>query len=147
MIDPRIFERGISFFGAKGVLFVGDRIVVYRRDEKAPNCPLLIDILGGGPDGDESPLETFVREVREEVSLNISKSDVVYAKRYAIIKDPSKEMYFFVAKLPALFENKIKLGDEGFELSLMTPQEYLKRDDAIKSHQTKFQAFLNEWVE
>jgi len=143
MIDQRIFERGISFIGAKGVVFVGEKIVVYRRDEKAPNCPLCIDILGGGPEGDESPLETFIREVREEVSLDISKSDVVYARQYPSAMDPSREMYFFVAKLPVSFENKIKLGDEGLELFLMTPQEFLDRDDAIKSQQEKFRAFLN----
>lgn len=132
----------MSFIGAKGVVFVGEKIVVYRRDEKAPNFPFHIDIMGGGPEGDESPLETFIREVKEEVSLDISKSDVVYAKQYPSVMDPSREMYFFVVKLSVSFESKIKLGDEGLELFLMTPQEFLNRDDAIKSQQEKFATFL-----
>jgi 8-oxo-dGTP diphosphatase len=71
-----------EFLGTKGLVFIGDQVLVYRRDAKAPRYPLAIDVPGGGREGRESPAETFMREIKEEFGLGIAVDDISYSRRY-----------------------------------------------------------------
>lgn len=131
------FETDALAVGTKGLVFVGQNILVYRRDENAPIAPLLIDVPGGGAERDETPFETFKREVAEEFGLNIRKKDIVYAKRYKSVFENGKFGWFAVAMLPAAKKSSILFGDEGLGYSLITLEDFLKLEDAWPIYQKR----------
>jgi hypothetical protein len=47
MIDSRIFEKGRNFHGAKGLLYIQEKLLVYRRDNNTDIYPHYIDLPGG----------------------------------------------------------------------------------------------------
>lgn len=128
--------------GVKGLVFVGARIIVYRRSADAPTNPLELDLPGGGPEPGETPFQTFKREVKEEFGLDITEQDVVYARRYPSVLVPGKYGWFPVAKLPAEAADKIVFGDEGLDYQLMSPAEWLARTDAWQFLQERTQDYF-----
>jgi 8-oxo-dGTP diphosphatase len=127
-----LFEYDSLAAGSKGLVYVGDKILVYRRDDKAPTFPLTIDLPGGGPEKDETPFETFQREIKEEFNLVIKPEDVVYHRRYPSILSKGKFGHFVVVKLPESEAKNIVFGDEGLEYMLMTLDEFIELDDSWK---------------
>jgi 8-oxo-dGTP diphosphatase len=142
MIDQKIFDESRNFHGVKGLVFIGDKILVYRRDTNTKSFPLHIDLPGGGREGNESPLDTFKRETKEEFGIEISPDDIEYAKQYMSAMDATKESYFFVAKPTNVKVSDVVFGDEGLEFMLVTIDEYLKLDDAIGRQQDKVRDYL-----
>jgi 8-oxo-dGTP diphosphatase len=128
--------------GAKGLVFVGDQIIVYRRDTRTDTYPLYLDLPGGGTEKGESPFETFKREVKEEFGLDLTPDDIVYARRYPSTLKSSRLGYYLVAKLPEAAAARIKFGDEGTEYFLMAPEAYLDRDDAWPVFQERTADYL-----
>ena len=61
MIDKNIFSKERNFHGVKGLIFIGNKILVYRRDNNTDSFPLYIDLPGGAKELGESPFETFKR--------------------------------------------------------------------------------------
>ena len=43
MIHENTYKK-VDFNGAKGLVFLGDKILTYRRDNKTSNKPLCIDL-------------------------------------------------------------------------------------------------------
>lgn len=142
LIDQRIFDHERNFHGVKGMILIGDKMLVYRRDNKTERFPLSIDLPGGGREPGESPFETFCRETKEEFGLNITEKDIVYAKQHISSIDQSKEGYFIVVKPATLEADDIVFGDEGLEPSLITVEDYLKLKDAISRHQDRVREYL-----
>ncbi len=123
--------------GSKGLIYIGDKLLLYRRDTKTTNHPLEIDLPGGGPEGHETPWQTFEREAAEEFGLQIMPDQVVYYDDWPSWSKPTQTYYFIVVKLPASAASDIVFGDEGLEYLLMTPAEYLAAPDAwapIRDH-------------
>ena len=116
--------------GSKGLVFIGDNVLIYRRDDKTTNHPNELDLPGGGPEENETPFETFKREVKEEFSINLTQKDIEYVRKYPSTLEQGKFAYFPVAKIPAEMASRIKLGDEGLEFLLMSLSDYIARDDA-----------------
>ena len=115
--------------GSKGLVFIGDKILVYRRDNNTKLFPFHLDLPGGGIENHETPFEIFQCETYEEFGLQIKRENIKYAKRY-----PSKRAniytYFPVAKLPGEAESDIIFGDEGLEYMLLEFDDFLHRNDA-----------------
>lgn len=143
MIDQNIFDNNVNFHGVKGLVFIKDKIVVFRRDTKTTNFPLQVDLPGGGRENNESPFETFKREVMEEFGIYLEKDDVISSKKYQSVLDPSKEVYFIITKSLNITEQDIVFGDEGLEYFLMTPQDYVNLNDGVKRQQNKVVEYLN----
>lgn len=146
IIDQKIFNKDRNFHGVKGLVFIGDKILTYRRDTNTKSFPLHIDLPGGGKEEGESPFDTFKRETKEEFGIEINSDNVKYAKQYMSAMDATKESYFIVANSNAK-ENDIIFGDEGLEPMLITPDEYLKLNDAIKRQQDKVVDYLATFKE
>ena len=129
--------------GSKGLVFIGDKVLVYRRDNNTKLYPLYIDLPGGGPEPYETPFETFQREVYEEFGLRIKKEDITYIKKYPSKLEPSKYAYFPVAILPPQAESKINFGDEGLEYMLLGLNDYLTRRDVWPVLRQRSQEYVN----
>ncbi|MEI6850293.1 MAG: NUDIX domain-containing protein [archaeon] len=144
-MNPRIHEntfKKLYFNGARGIVFLGDKMLVYRRDNKTNNNPGKIDFPGGGREGDESPFETFQREVKEEFGIDISKEEVDFSCTIPSVVEPSAKSYFIVAKVPSSKEDSIVFGNEGDEWLLMTPEEFINRPDGIERLQKRVEKYM-----
>jgi 8-oxo-dGTP diphosphatase len=121
-----------NFHGAKLALFAGDALIVILRDD-IPDIPWPNhwDMPGGGREGNETPLDCVLREVREELGLRIDPDCVVWGKRF---DPPSSYKWFFVGHLPAGVVDDIVFGDEGQRWELMSPDQYY----ALPNHIARF---------
>ena len=102
-----------DFDGAKVALFLGDQLIVIRRDKK-PDIPYpdMWDFPGGGRDPGETPFQTVARETQEEVGLILPPSAVIWQRRARRASD-GLIIWYFVARLPAAAQNDVIFGDEG----------------------------------
>ena len=116
--------------GSKGLIFLGNDVLVYRRDNKTTTFPLQLDLPGGGTEGQETPFETFRREVMEEFGLTINPEDIVYVRRYPSTLEKGRFAYYPVARLPASDAQKIRFGHEGTGYVLMSLDSFIARKDA-----------------
>ncbi len=131
-----LFTHDPNSSGSKGLVYIGDKLLVYRRDDKAPTHPLQIDLPGGGMELGETPWQTFQREVKEEFGLDITTEQIIYSDDWPLVST-GQTGYFIAVKLPASAAGDIVFGDEGLEYLLMTPAEYLACTDAwpsIRAH-------------
>jgi len=77
------------------------RILLQFRDSGAPSTPLGFSLFGGLAEGDETPEQAIVREVKEELEMDIDAADVVL-----LAEDPwegrlgEKTVYFFEYSKP-----------------------------------------------
>ncbi len=143
MLHENTYKK-IDFNAAKGLVFIGDKIIAYRRDEKTDVHPLKIDLPGGDREEDESPFDTFKREVKEEFGITIEKDDIYFSSTYPSGTNPNKESYFIVTKPLKLNVADIVFGEEGLEWFLMTPDEFIKQTDGIKKQQEGVVKYLSE---
>ena len=74
---------GADFAGAKLAALVDGHILTYRRDNK-PGIPWpgLIDLPGGGREGDESPALCALRELHEEFGLHLPEQRIWWARPF-----------------------------------------------------------------
>ncbi len=134
------YGDGSRFTGAKVAVFVGSQIVTILRDDK-PTIPYpnYWDLTGGGREGHESAWECAARECFEEVSLRISKADLLWGRLY---KSLGQQNWFFIARVDASRQQELHLRDEGQALQLMSVDEYLTHPKAI----SRFQSRLSDWI-
>ncbi len=128
--------------GAKGLVFIGDKLLVYRRDANTTLYPHYLDLPGGGAEANETPFETFKRELHEEFGLTINPADVTWWERYPTVLQPGKFGYMLAMHLPAETANSIAFGDEGEEWLLMEPEELMSRSDTWHVHIQRIERYL-----
>ena len=67
-----------DFDSSFGLLIYDSKILLLLRDNNpsipAPNC---WSVIGGCPEKDESPEQTFLREVKEEANLNLTNYNLI----------------------------------------------------------------------
>ncbi|MGR3502198.1 DUF6958 family protein [Pseudaestuariivita sp.] len=121
--DPAAFD------GAKVALFVGDRLVVLRRDARMDVAwPGALDWPGGGAEPGETPVDTAIRETVEEVGIKLTPDDFGPPKETERLGVRVVKMS---AHLPESRAAELVLGDEGQALGLMTPEEFIAHSDAV----------------
>lgn len=127
-----------DFGGAKLILFIGDRIVVLRRDQK-PDIPWpgRLDLPGGGRERDETAEACVLRETREEVGLYLEPSALIWRQQL-------NRGVFFAAHLPAHSEEQIVLGGEGQGWLLMEPNTYVSHPEAIPHFAEMVKAYRDQ---
>lgn len=134
--------KKVEFSGAKGLIFLDDKIITYRRDGRTNNSPGLIDLPGGGREEDESPFETFKREVMEEFGIKITEKEIISSFRQDSYINPGTKSFFFVVKTSNIKAKDIVFGDEGTEWMLMTTDEFIHRPDGIERQQKRVEKYL-----
>lgn len=132
-----------DFVGVKIALFIGDKLLVYLRDNK-PGLRFagLWDFPGGGREESETPEETVIREVQEEFSIKLKPDLIMWKKEYPAMVEVGRKAYFCAAKLPQKTIDEIKFGDEGQKWSLMDVNEFLSRNDVVPHLKVRLSDYL-----
>lgn len=129
----------MSFIGAKAAILIGGRLLITLRDDRPDiPCPNMWDLPGGGREGDETPEACMIRETREEVGLDMTGVPVLWKRQFASAHHPGQMTWFFVLRLPAAAEHRIRFGDEGQGWRLVTPAEYRTLPDAVPYLRERF---------
>ena len=110
-----------DFTGVKIAIVSENKLVMILRD----NIPSLRfagmwDFPGGGREGNETPEQCAIREIKEELSINLSEKDIVFEKEVEAMHDPNLKAFFMVAKITQESVKKIELGNEGQKWDLIS---------------------------
>lgn len=134
-----------DFVGVKAALFVGEKLLVFLRDDK-PGLRFagMWDFPGGGREGDETPFECLAREVGEEFGIILRPESVLWQKEYPAMHDPTLRAYFIAARITQEDIDVIKFGSEGQKWALMDTQEFLTRDDVVPHLKGRLSDYLKE---
>lgn len=134
-----------GFHGAKLALLTGDRLVSILRD-KDPEIPYpdMWDLPGGGREGPESPEACVLRELKEELSLTLSEADLLWKRQYVSDLDGKSATWFFVAEVPELDINRIRLGAEGQAWRMWDVARFLRMSNVVPMMQTRLSDYLAE---
>ncbi len=135
---------GSDFTGAKLAALVDGHILTYRRDDK-PGIPWpgMIDLPGGGREGDESPAACVCRELHEEFGLLIPESRIWWARPFPSMHPPGRTGWFLAATLTPAEVAAIRFGDEGHSPQLLGIEQFLAAPDAIAPLQARLRLVLN----
>lgn len=133
-----------DFHGAKVAVFVGDDILVYRRDDK-PDIPFpnMLDLPGGGRENGETGAQCVARETQEEFGINIATEKFEYVEAYPNWRNEGLAALFYVCRLPSAVIDDIVFGDEGQNWQVMSVKDYLKRSDAVPHLQERLSNYVN----
>ncbi len=99
------------------------RILFQLRDENGRN-PNKWGIFGGGIKQGETPIHTLIREIKEELEINISKSDILKKYKIPIVNYHIYEI--FLKEDPKRFQLK-----EGKEMKFMSKKEFMELKNAL----------------
>lgn len=130
-----------QFDSSFGIIIYNGKLLLVLRDTKEKK-PLLSDpntwsFIGGGADTGEEPIETYLREVKEEINIELSETKFLFVFTLA---DRSKYVYY--NELTDDQVKSLKLGTEGQKLSFFSFDEI----DKIPLARTT-QAFVKEHKE
>lgn len=119
----------MAFRGAKAALLRGSRLVVLRRDDVATiPYPGMIDLPGGGREGEESPETCAAREILEKTGLRIDPVRFRWVRAY---HGPRGCAWFFAARITGGEARGLRLGAEGQAIWLMEAFAFLSAPDAV----------------
>ena len=107
-------------------------LVLHRRDNKAPTSPNLLGLFGGHAEPGELPEQTAVRELAEEVSLDVSKLDLRFIAEFEIQDSSSKKMYHFNTYTAVVPSTDFEVY-EGVGSEVYTVEDALSRSDLTRS--------------
>jgi 8-oxo-dGTP pyrophosphatase MutT (NUDIX family) len=143
---PDINNEMITNRTVKAVLIDKDGcMLLLRRSKSHPTQSLQMDMPGGYIDGDEQPLDTLLREIKEETGNDLSSSafKLVYATTQQF-DDENRVRLVYVCKLgnsrPAIKlsweHDNFKWLETGEALKLLDPTKYkyLALDYIIKNN-------------
>lgn len=129
---------GMPFGGAKLAAILGDALLVYARDDRADiPFPGMLDLPGGGREGDEDPAHCVLRELAEEFGVWLEPGRLHYHRAYRL-GDGATVSHFFAAELTDAEVAGVCFGDEGQDWALMPLADFIADGDAVPR--------LREWV-
>ena len=134
-----------DFTGCKIALFCEDKLLTILRDDK-PTIPWpnMWELPGGGREGNESSFECVAREVYEELSIQLSKEEVIWSGIYPGILDEKKQFVFLVGNLAQEEFDLIDFGDEGQGYKLVSFEEFLTSDRVVPQLQERVRDYMEE---
>ena len=140
-------EARFEFTGCKIALICGDKILTILRDDKETiPWPNMWELPGGGREGNESPFECVAREVYEELSIQLSKDDIIWSWIYPSMLDENKKSVFLVGQLTQEQFDSIVFGDEGQGYKLVSLEEFLTSDQVVPQLQERVRDYVEENV-
>lgn len=100
-------------------------ILFQLRDENGKN-PNKWGIFGGGIEKGENPVSALIREIKEELGIKISSSDILKKHKIPLINYHIFEIH--LKKNPRKSQLK-----EGKDMKFMTKEEFLSQKNALLS--------------
>ncbi len=110
------------------------RLLLQHRDNNAPTDKNTWALWGGTKEGDETSEETAVRELKEELNIEVLKNKLALFKVYVVTFDNLKQKEISVFELKDEGDYKYELH-EGDDLKFFSSQEIklLQLDSVAKS--------------
>lgn len=131
------------FKGSNVILFIGDRLTVMLRDDKPDIIwPNHWDLPGGLREEGESPASCAIREVREEVAIQLQPCDLIWARRFE--RAGELPTWFFAAHLAEARAADLSLGDEGQALARWPVDQFLHHPKAIPHFRDRLRMYVND---
>ncbi|MEJ6395473.1 NUDIX hydrolase [Gymnodinialimonas sp. 2305UL16-5] len=131
----------MSQSGAKIILFRGASLISMLRDDCASiKFPNHWDLPGGGIEAGETPRAAMLREIREELGLDISDAPIIWEKRYPGLTGQAS--YFYAAPITVTQMEAIRFGDEGQRWELMPAGVFCGREDAVPHFRPRVAEFF-----
>lgn len=138
-------EEWFEFTGCKIALICDGQILTILRDDKEDiPWPNMWELPGGGREGNETPFECVAREVYEELSIQLSKADVIWFQIYPSMLDGNKKSVFLVGRLTQEQFESIIFGDEGQGYKLVSFEEFLTSDRVVPQLQERVRDYMEE---
>ncbi|MCG7494842.1 NUDIX domain-containing protein [Thalassobius sp. Cn5-15] len=129
------------FKGTNVILFIGDRLTVMLRDDKPDIAwPNHWDLPGGLREQGESPVACGIREVREEVAIQVQPSDLIWARCFP--REGELPTWFFAAHLAESCAADLSLGDEGQALERWPADQFLHHPQAIPHFRDRLRIYM-----
>jgi len=126
-----------EFTGCKLAYLYNGQLLVYRRDNIAAiPYPDMWDFPGGGREGDESPEDCVLRELREEFAIDMPAARLFFRKRVVNHLTNGCSWFFIALGNSAEIEN-IAFGDEGQYWRLISIDEFLSSADSMPILKTR----------
>ena len=134
---------------SSGALITYSKKMLMLLRDNNPNIPDhdCWQLIGGYSEANEAPIETLIREVKEESSLQIKKDVPIEIGKIII---PEKQEYFlYWIKLSEEKIKDIKLGNEGQKIDFFSVEELSKINlgPALLNYLQKFKEGLKNIVE
>lgn len=127
-----------NFVGAKAALFCGDRVLTLQRDDIAGLAWAgYWDLPGGGREEGETPEACVLREIAEEVSLNLPAGRLVFRREMPSMVYPERMSWLFGGLLDQHEISAIRLGDEGQDWAMMPVAAFMAHENAIPEMQRR----------
>ena len=146
MLEDCLEER-FEFTGCKIALICDGQILTILRDDKEDiPWPNMWELPGGGREGNETPFECVAREVYEELSIQLSKADVIWFQIYPSMLDGNKKSVFLVGRLTQEQFESIIFGDEGQGYKLVSFEEFLTSDRVVPQLQERVRDYMEESI-
>ena len=143
MLEDCLEER-FEFTGCKIALICDGQILTILRDDKEDiPWPNMWELPGGGREGNETPFECVAREVYEELSIQLSKADVIWFQIYPML-DGNKKSVFLVGRLTQEQFESIIFGDEGQGYKLVSFEEFLTSDRVVPQLQERVRDYVEK---
>ena len=137
-------EARFEFTGCKIALICDGQILTILRDDKEDiPWPNMWELPGGGREGNETPFACVAREVYEELSIQLSKADVIWFQIYPML-DGNKKSVFLVGRLTQEQFESIIFGDEGQGYKLVSFEEFLTSDRVVPQLQERVRDYMEE---
>lgn len=130
-----------SFHGAKAAVFIGEQLLLYRRDTDV-HWGGMWDMPGGGREGYEPPKDCLSRELFEEFALDARDAIEEWRAEFSSMDGTGKRAWFFVLRFPASYAEKIRFGNEGQYWRLFQLDEAIDLPDLIAPLRDR----LNHWL-
>ena len=110
------------------IIFEGknNTILLQLRDEKAPTYPGMWGLFGGAIEAGEKAIQAAVREVREELGINLREGDLVLLLE---INSGNDNFHVFKSKFPWNLKD-IKL-DEGQDMKFFSREEISQLNNLV----------------
>ena len=138
-------EARFEFTGCKIALICDGQILTILRDDKEDiPWPNVWELPGGGREGNETPFECVAREVYEELSIQLSKADVIWFQIYPSMLDGNKKSVFLVGRLTQEQFESIIFEDEGQGYKLVSFEEFLTSDRVVPQLQERVRDYMEE---